>query len=721
MSVRELVGNPDLAIPADRAWQHIHHAVQAKLRRKHKSFRSELPLRAEFALSNEIIAVSGRLDGLRRARTGAILYEIKPVPSSPRAWLGSPALEPARRQLRFYADLALAGGELSAAPYRLVLLLVGPDGNQVEEDVPYAPDAAYLRRRLFALFDHPLQRRRSQLIPRELFVRDACADRPLQLRAWSELCSADSSTLLLALPPGSGKTRIALRFALEHASTTGLPIHWITSKSRGREEVLRELARLSELGLTARTVWKTSLERRCPDCPQPQQCERRLLTEQILFFGDLDLAAEPAFRAPESADHWARDHNLCPHALSSGLEPLADLIVADLNYRLIDSTIASRAAINVIDEAQNVAQRARDLWSIHVPDADLRATLRSLTPGSRSHFLALLDPMSEADASTSSLWSDLHSLLREQSRRDRSPVFRFAQAVSLWQRDFVIARGAESGAGFWIGIPRNLSESIHSRMLDGDGITLALTGSLPAAEPSRKSLLPGFERFHIIEPAPGYSPPVHVIPLLEFTYPLTLYDHEQAVSSLQAIVAVTGPSILVFGQNAESNQLLCSRLRGLGATSLLDADLGQDWQLAVDCQPDFVLTVPGSNLAESISPPESLFRAAVVLSAGHRPPSAVDRFESHLRNTGLNDYDSPPAAVASRWRVEAASRIVQAMGRLNRRPESCKPVFLLNRAFAEPDWLQLWPRHWSALPSGIARWDSLPDCLANVRASHAAN
>ena len=105
--------------------------------------------------------------------------------------------------------------------------------------------------------------------------RDAQSDRPAQRVAMESLAAADvARPLLLSMPPGSGKTRVALRYGLRAAFARELPLYWITTKARGRDEVLAELARYTAAGIPLRVLWKTAPERLC-DCDLPStDCPR---------------------------------------------------------------------------------------------------------------------------------------------------------------------------------------------------------------------------------------------------------------------------------------------------------------------------------------------------------------------------------------------------------------------------------------------------------------
>ena len=258
LAIRDLVPDPDLSYRNESA-SRLHRRAQATLSRRYKSFRSEVPLTGNVDLGSRSITVTGRLDGLRRARSGVCLYEIKSVPEPARDWIHSPTLQRARWQLLLYGDLYRL--VFDGTPGRLILLLIDPAGRIAEEDIDPSSCRGLLSRRLPTIqrdssrpgpFPEPIV---SQL--QRFIADDHRHDREIQTEALRSVAQhPDSDRLLFAMPPGSGKTRIALRIALEAAARDRLPVHWITMKSEGRQTVLNELDRYRAAGLSLRHVWK---------------------------------------------------------------------------------------------------------------------------------------------------------------------------------------------------------------------------------------------------------------------------------------------------------------------------------------------------------------------------------------------------------------------------------------------------------------------------------
>jgi Rad3-related DNA helicase len=196
---------------------------------------------------------------------------------------------------------------------------------------------------------------------------------------------------------------------------------------------------------------------------------------------------------------------------------------------------------------------------------------------------------------------------------------------------------------------------------------------------------------------------VAIVPLLDFSHPISLVDHEEATEILRTVCKHYGRTVAVFGQNRSSNHILAMRLHVRGYTSLLDSDLSADWSAALDNAPDFLFISLGGNLSEAVNPPPDLFSCGVVLAPGFRPPDIFD----YLQRVALRESDEPDTHVP-----ESVSRVAQAAGRLQRSPQTLKPVLLVNKSFARPEFLKAFPRDWYSRHPEELLFDNLNDAQA---------
>ena len=206
-------------------------------------------------------------------------------------------------------------------------------------------------------------------------------------------CIAQSGQALLEAPTGTGKTAAVLYPALK-ALTTGRHerVAFITARTVGRraaEHTLRDFEAegmaLRRLSLTARDTICFSPGKAChaEDCPFADGYYDRLpaAMQAAVEAADLDRAAIEAI---------AREHQVCPYQLAIDLIPWMDLCIADMHY--VYSFQAGLAASYaeqgqgwslLLDEAHNLPERARDMYSATLHKADLMAARREASAAVR--------------------------------------------------------------------------------------------------------------------------------------------------------------------------------------------------------------------------------------------------------------------------------------------------------------------------------------------------
>jgi hypothetical protein len=724
-SIRDLVPNPDLPHRRGHDSRFSHQIIQARYRRKYRSFRSEVELVGTINTESGTVVVSGRIDGCRQTRGGVVLYEIKQVPGAARAWRQSPALNRARWQLKLYAALAVHARTKPWQTQRVhsaVLILAGTDGSVVEEPVELIDADGLLHSRLQTKLDRSpaapdYAARLAQL--HSFIAFDEGQDRPIQREAVAALqrCG-DATRILLALPPGSGKTRVALRTALLRASQSGLPLYWITEKAAGREEVLRELSRYTGAGIALRVLWKTTAQRLCECETSPELCPVRYQTEERLFRSGLPAEFRGITWNPEQISAAAAEPEICPWELSQSLEPMADVIVADLSYLLHPSSLRRRNAVIVLDEAQNIGDRILSDSEVGFTREDLRSACAGLTSKQHADAAPLLD---RAEWSAENAEELRERWLRFAHSLDDHPAAAdLRKSAWLWESfpdDYAITWAYDGGRWKLIGTLRNAAPLAEGILQDAAAV-IALSGSLSADPQANRTLFPLYHQFVCAETGAPNVPVVRFVPLLEFKHPLTNEDHSVASEAIQRLRQVYGASVAVYGQNRASNEMLAWHLRVRGLTTWLDSDIGDDWSTVAVVKPDVIFFALGGRLAEAVNPPDDLFSCAAVLSPGHRAVSLHEQLRRHQDRLEdpPDDFGESPPPSSSTIMATAVSRIVQAAGRLQRSPHSRKPVFMLNQDFVRPDYCRQWPPSWYRKTVHELIHPSLDDAINSIDA-----
>ncbi|WP_244816310.1 ATP-dependent DNA helicase [Caballeronia sp. Lep1P3] len=197
--------------------------------------------------------------------------------------------------------------------------------------------------------------------------------------------------LVAQAPTGIGKTVGTLFPLLKAWSAQQLDkIYFLTAKSAGRQLALDALttlgARASEplrvVELVARDKSCEHPDRSChgDSCPLARGFYDRLPAARAA-------ALERAHLDRASVADTAREHAVCPYYLSQELSRWADVIVGDYNYYFDTSAMlfalaeANRWRVAVlVDEAHNLVDRARGMYSATLDQAAFSAMRRAAPP-----------------------------------------------------------------------------------------------------------------------------------------------------------------------------------------------------------------------------------------------------------------------------------------------------------------------------------------------------
>lgn len=350
------------------------------------------PYEAELTLSATIgeLTVRGRADGFdpRRPR----LEEIK-------THKGDLALQPAHHrtlhwaQAKVYAALLCRARGLAALEVALVYLDVGSQQETVfvEQHTAEALDAF--------LQDHCArfaQWARQEAAHRE--ARDAAlaalrfphaAFRPGQ-RALSEAvyrAAMQRRCLLAEAPTGLGKSIGTVFPMLKAMPASGLDkLCFLTAKRSGRGLAWQALAQLCDT--PAMPLRAVELVARDHACEHPDKaCHGESCPLAKGFHDRLPAARAHAVGLPRLDGPHLREvalhHGICPYYLGQEMVRWADVVVADYNHYL-DPYALLHAHVLVqgwrvgllIDEAHNLVDRARQMYSASLPHAALRRARR---------------------------------------------------------------------------------------------------------------------------------------------------------------------------------------------------------------------------------------------------------------------------------------------------------------------------------------------------------
>jgi len=210
-----------------------------------------------------------------------------------------------------------------------------------------------------------------------------------------------SKRLFAEAPTGIGKTVSTLYPAVRavgegHADK----IFYLTAKAATRREAFSAAARIFEAGSHLRTVVLTAREQICPNeaakrdptgvsrhC-NPLDCPRARGFFDRCPSAVCEMLSTQSGYSRQTVERIAERYHICPYELQLELSELCDIIICDYNYvfdpqvylRRYFSPEASDSARHVllVDEAHNLADRARAMYSAELKNTDITEVWRAL-------------------------------------------------------------------------------------------------------------------------------------------------------------------------------------------------------------------------------------------------------------------------------------------------------------------------------------------------------
>jgi DNA excision repair protein ERCC-2 len=370
----------------------IHTRVLGERRDAHPAYRAEVHLEARIPVEDWTAVLTGRLDGcIERSPGQWLIEEIKSTNLSvdgvrPAGY----AFERDRRQLYGYCYLwrRLGHGNVGGA---LVYVDI-ETGEELALEVPFDEDTEReVEKRLaraLAIWRAGQKARQRKASAAERLPFPHSAPRPIQEKLIEAIQNAVRSgeNLIAEAPTGSGKTAAALHPALAEGLTSGRQVVFLTSKTLQQKMAVSSLVAMNERAF--QTVQVRAKERMCANdrilCHEefcrfakdyPEKMERSDLLGRLREgYSHLD---------PDTVFEEARREEVCPFEVQLELASRADAIVADYNYVFEPAAALRhltgedlREAILLIDEAHNLPDRARQIFSPELVEEDL-STLRN--------------------------------------------------------------------------------------------------------------------------------------------------------------------------------------------------------------------------------------------------------------------------------------------------------------------------------------------------------
>ena len=196
--------------------------------------------------------------------------------------------------------------------------------------------------------------------------------------------------LFAMAPTGVGKTVSTLFPALKAVGEgSGGKIFYLTAKTVTRQAAQAALEKMRERGLRAKSVTVTAKDKVCfleERICRPSHCECADGHFDRVNDAILDVLRSCDSITAETTADYARRHRVCPFELALDLTLWSDVVICDYNYLFDPQVYLKRFFadggdfIFLIDEAHNLADRAREMFSATISKRDLLVMKKMLTP-----------------------------------------------------------------------------------------------------------------------------------------------------------------------------------------------------------------------------------------------------------------------------------------------------------------------------------------------------
>ena len=380
-------GSPESAMSEG---SRIHRIIQSK---QGPDYVSEVPLVLSIPTNNYCLVIEGRVDGIITTKMGVTIDEIKGTYRKLDK-IREPQPEHLA-QVMCYAYIYGLQNQLDTISVRLTYCNIETeDVRYFNQDFLFTQLEEWFQSllkeyRKWADFQWEWNRIRQDSIPQTEFpfpYREG--QKELAIQVYQTIY--EGKKLYLEAPTGVGKT-ITTIFPAIKAMGMGLGdrLFYLTAKTITRTVAENAIELLRGQGMRFRSITLTAKEKICfldkSDC-NPESCEYAHGHYDRINEALFDLITSEERLTRETIEKYALKHRVCPFELQLDASLFSDGIIGDYNY-LFDPKArlkrffaegADGEPLFLVDEAHNLVERGRDMYSAQLIKEDLMELSREL-------------------------------------------------------------------------------------------------------------------------------------------------------------------------------------------------------------------------------------------------------------------------------------------------------------------------------------------------------
>ena len=382
-------------VEAMQAGARLHRKIQKEM---DGSYAAEVILKGTFTVGEVQICLEGRADGIITTLEGVTIDEIKGIYADVNR-LEAP-VPVHRAQAMCYAYLYASQQGLDKISVRMTYATLETENiRYFYEDFTLEELTTWFEavineygKWMNFLYHHRI--RRNQTIVRAEF--------PFAYRTGQKKLAASvyktieaKNRLFVQAPTGIGKTMSVIYPAVKALGEgKGERIFYLTAKTITRTAAEEAFRILQDRGLFFSTITLTAKEKLCPmekcDC-NPEVCPRAKGHFDRVNDAVFDLIGKKERISREDVLEYAEKYQVCPHEFDLDLSDWVDGIICDYNYAFDPNVRLKRdfadgisaEHIFLVDEAHNLVERAREMYSAEIRKEDFLAVMKLVKPYSK--------------------------------------------------------------------------------------------------------------------------------------------------------------------------------------------------------------------------------------------------------------------------------------------------------------------------------------------------